>query len=306
MLATDGRYLLEAAGDAPDVEVVEGRQAGPTLVARAAATGAATIAVEATHVTLAGMRVLRAAAADEVGLVETSGLVERLRAVKDGDEIDALRRACEITDAAFDAVVLKLSPGVTEREVVDRLYAAMRAAGAEGAAFGAIVAFGANSAVPHHAPTDRELARGDLVKTDFGARYAGYNADLTRTVVLGRPAEWQREIHAEVGRVQRDGRAAARPGAMPAELDADACREIEAAGYQPRHGLGHGVGLQIHEEPFLTPGSPSGRLEAGMTFTVEPGIYIEGRGGVRIEDTLVLTDAEAQSLTASTRELVEI
>ncbi len=305
-LATDGRYLVQAAAESPDLDVIESRRPAPGLVASCRDAGQSAIGIEAAHVTLAQVRGLHTAADDGVTLVETDGVVEALRAVKDAEEIAALRRACEITDAAFSDVVLKLSPGVTERQVADRLYSAMRAAGAEAAAFDPIVGFGPHSAIPHHQPTDRELGRGDLVKTDFGARYDGYHADLTRTVVLGPAAHWQRELHAQVAGIQQDCRAAATPGALPSQLDTQASDAITAAGYRPAHGLGHGVGLQIHEDPFLTPSSTAGELAPGMVITIEPGIYLEGRGGVRIEDTGVVTAAGFDPLTTVTRDLLEL
>lgn len=306
ILATDGRYLIQAAEQAPDVECIESRTPLSAALAHSRALGLATVGIEAAHLTLAVGQRLRAEAAGDLGLVETSGLVESLRAVKDEGELAALRRACEITDLAFTSVVLALRPGVTEREVADRLFLAMRAAGAEAAAFDSIVAFGSNAAIPHHEPTDRPLERGDLVKTDFGARFAGYHADMTRTVVAGPAAQWQRDVHSEVGRIQEAGVAAALAGASPVDLDRAASSAIESAGYRTFHGLGHGVGLQIHEDPFLTASSTAGPIEPGMVVTVEPGIYLEGRGGVRIEDTLAVTTSGPEVLTRSSRELIEI
>jgi Xaa-Pro aminopeptidase len=305
-LATDARYLLQAAIEAPDLEVVESKRPGPALLASRAERGPAVIGIEASHVTLTELHGLQAAAGETLRLVETDGQVAALRAVKDPDEIAALRRACQITDAAFTDVVLRLAPGVTERQVADRLYAAMRAHGAEAAAFDTIVAFGPNSAIPHHQPTDRELAPGDLIKTDFGARYDGYHADLTRTVVLGPAADWQRELHGQVAEIQRAAVASAVPGAMPGELDAAATAAIQATGHRACHGLGHGVGLQIHEDPYLTATSTAGPLVPGMVITVEPGIYLEGRGGVRVEDTGLITGSGFDPLTRVGRSLVEI
>jgi Xaa-Pro aminopeptidase len=304
-LATDGRYSIQAAEQAPDVECIEARAVGPALVARAVAGGQVSVGFEPDAVTLA-LHDRLSAAAEGGKLVRTEQLVERLRAVKDAAEIDALRVACQITDVAFEQVVLKAQVGVSERDLAFALTTAMRQLGAEADAFDPIVAFGPHSAIPHHPPSDRALATGDFVKTDFGARYAGYHADLTRTVVVGTPAGWQRDLHAAVRAVQAGGRAAATAGASPSNLDRDAHTGIEAAGFRMAHGLGHGVGLQIHEDPFLTPASPAGPLAAGMVLTIEPGGYIEGSGGVRIEDTLVIRDGEPELLTNSPRELIEI
>lgn len=306
VLATDGRYLIQAAEQAPDVTLVEARSVAAGLVERAAEGGARRIGFEPHAVTVAGHDALRSAASS-AEVVASPRLVESLRSIKDAGEIEALTTACQITDAAFNEVVLTARVGVTERELAFALTTTMRRHGAEADSFDSIVAFGPNSAVPHHEPTDRALAAGDLLKTDFGAQYAGYHADMTRTVVVGPAAQWQREIHAVVHEVQSAGRAAAAVGAKPADLDADARAAIEATGHPVSHGLGHGVGLQIHEDPFLTPSSSAGPLAADMVITIEPGLYVEGRGGVRIEDTVaVVADGEPRLLTTSSRELIEI
>jgi Xaa-Pro dipeptidase len=181
----------------------------------------------------------------------------------------------------------------------------MREGGAEAPAFETIVAAGEHSAIPHHEPTDRPLRRGDLLKIDFGARYRGYHADMTRTFVLGEPADWQRDLHALVARAQAAGREALAPGAELPQVDAAARTVIAAAGHGEHfgHGLGHGVGLQIHEAPTIGYAA-TGILADGTPVTVEPGVYLPGQGGVRIEDTLVVRPGGAESLTTASRELV--
>jgi Xaa-Pro aminopeptidase len=144
------------------------------------------------------------------------------------------------------------------------------------------------------------------VKLDFGGRIAGYHSDMTRTVVLGSAADWQRDLHALVASIQAELRAATVPGAVPVELDGVAAERIRAAGHDAAHGLGHGVGLEIHESPFLVPGSTAARLAERVPVTVEPGVYLPGRGGVRIEDTVVVRTGGAESLTTSPRELIEV
>jgi len=239
--------------------------------------------------------------------------VEDLRIVKDDTEIGLLARACEITSSAFDEVVPQIAAGMTERELAVLIDQTMIDAGAEKPAFDTIVASGPNGAIPHHTPSGRPLALGDMITIDCGARYEGYHADMTRTVVLGPPAEWQRDLYALVAAAQRAGIAAAEPGAAVAEVDAAARDVIAEAGHGEHfsHGLGHGVGLEIHEAPMLAHGRP-GRLADRVPITVEPGIYVPGRGGIRIEDTLVVRSAApaaaremlTTTTTATVRELL--
>jgi Xaa-Pro aminopeptidase len=181
----------------------------------------------------------------------------------------------------------------------------MVALGAERPAFDTIVASGPNGAIPHHAPTDRPLRRGDLVTMDFGALYGGYHADMTRTVALGEPAGWQREIYELVAAAQRSGLDAARPGADVGDVDAAARDLIRDAGHGDhfQHGLGHGVGLEVHEAPTIGYGR-TGKLASRVPVTVEPGVYLPGRGGVRIEDVLVVGADGTGLLTTTTRELL--
>src|SRR5437868_4006531 len=284
-LATDGRYALQAAAECPDVEVTVTRSLAPTLVSRAAVGNQVRrLAIEHQHVTLASFAQLQEAAAHALEFVNGEQAVERLRAVKDTEEIAVIAAACRITDETFAAVLNRIRPGVTERDIECELRRLMHERGAE-PAFDSIVAFGPNSAEPHHDPTNRELAAGDLVKLDFGAALDGYHSDMTRTVVCGPPAHWQRELHDLVRVVQEEARALVQPGAVPVELDAAVRARIESTGHDVAHGLGHGVGLEIHESPFLVPGSTAARLVDRVAVTVEPGIYLPGRGGVRIEDT---------------------
>jgi Xaa-Pro aminopeptidase len=306
IFATDGRYLTQAATEVPDLECVDARSCGPALVERAAADGLRRLGIEAAEVTLSLHQELSAKAGEQVDLLAVDPIVERLRAVKDVEELAAIVRACEITDSAFTEITGQLRPGVSERDISWALHVAMRDHGAEDLAFDSIVAFGPHSAIPHHDPSDRELAPGDLVKLDFGARYDGYHADMTRTVVMAPVAEWQQELHGLVRDVQQRCAEATVIGALPRDLDAMAREGITSSGHQVAHGLGHGVGLEIHELPFLSVGSTAGPLVDRVAVTVEPGIYLPGRGGVRIEDTVVVTPDGPTSLTKSPRDLLEI
>jgi Xaa-Pro aminopeptidase len=294
LLATDGRYRTQAAEQAPDLELAIERALGRYLVGQAADSGVRKLGFESNVVTVDGFDVLTSELDERGGeteLVRAAGTVEALREVKDAGELALLRLACEAADAALDDLVARggLRPGRTEREVSRELEALMLDHGADGISFETIVAAGPNSAIPHHRPTDAELAEGDFVKIDFGALVAGYHSDMTRTFVLGKAADWQLEIYQLVADAQRAGREALRPGAGLREVDAAARQLIADAGYGENfgHGLGHGVGLQIHEAPGIGATS-AGTLLAGSVVTVEPGVYLPGRGGVRIEDTLVV------------------
>jgi Xaa-Pro aminopeptidase len=304
--ATDGRYETQAQGEVPDLPHLISRTVAADLAQEAAAQGIRQLGVEAHHLTVTAHAEVQRAAGEQVELVDIGELVERHRTVKDAEELRLLKQACAITDATFSQILGEIRPGVSERELDWRLQAIMREHGAEAPAFDAIVGFGPNSAIPHHQPSDRKLQTGDLVKLDFGARVGGYHADMTRTVVVGQPADWQRELHALVQQVQEQGRRAVRPGAVPGDIDAEVRAAIEAAGKTFQHGLGHGVGLEIHESPLLGPNSTAARLVDRVPVTVEPGVYLPGRGGVRIEDTVVVGPDGAEPLTHSPRDLIEV
>lgn len=290
VLATDGRYRTQAAEQSPDAEVVIERACGPHLTATAAATGVRRLGFESHVVTVDGHALLTKAAGD-VELVRAAGAVEALREVKDAGEIALLRLACEAADAALADLVAAggLRPGRTEKEVGRDLESRMLDHGADGVSFETIVAAGSNSAIPHHRPTDAVLAAGDFVKIDFGALVAGYHSDMTRTFVLAPVAQWQRDLYDLVATAQRLGRQALAPGVSLSGVDGASRQVIADAGFADNfgHGLGHGVGLQIHEAPGIS-ASSAGTLLAGSAVTVEPGVYLPGRGGVRIEDTLVV------------------
>lgn len=299
VLATDSRYRTQAARQAPGLQTVIERACGGHLVQRAATAGARRIGFESHVVTVDGFDALAAELAGQTGeLVRAAGAVEALREVKDTGEVALLRLACEAADAALADLVSGggLRPGRTEKAVARELETLMVERGADGPSFETIVAAGVNSAVPHHRPTDAVLERGDFVKIDFGALVGGYHSDMTRTFVLGRAADWQREIYELVATAQQAGVQAAEQGAELCKVDGAARRIIADAGYAEHfgHGLGHGVGLQIHEAPGIN-SAAAGTLRAGSVVTVEPGIYLAGRGGVRIEDTLVV-DARSPEL----------
>jgi len=240
-------------------------------------------------------------------VVPAPELVEELREVKDDDELAAMREAARIATETLPEVLGGLRAGVTEREVALEIELGMRRLGGNGLAFDPIVAFGEHAAEPHHRPGERALGRGELVTLDFGALVEGYRSDMTRTVVFGTASPRQREVYELVRHAEETGLAALRPGVSCAEVD-QACRRVIAdAGWGDAfgHPSGHGVGLEIHEAPWVRPGG-SGRIAAGTPVTVEPGVYLPGFGGVRIEDLAVVRPDGHELLTTAPRELLEL
>jgi Xaa-Pro aminopeptidase len=305
VLCTDGRYTTQAGRQAPDVELLVERNSAVELARAAVGRGHRRLGFESHDVTVDLHQELAGLGPE---LVTVRRAVEKLRAVKDDEEVALLREACAIADRALADLVTAggLRPGRTELEVGRDLDARVLGHGAHAPSFETIVAAGPNSAVPHHRPTDRVLATGDFVKIDFGAEFGGYHSDMTRTLVLGEPADWQREVYELVRAAQTAGREALAIGAPVKDIDKAARDVIAAAGRAEEfaHGLGHGVGLEIHEAPALSP-LGAGTLADRMAVTVEPGVYLPGRGGVRIEDTLVVRDgAEPDLLTQTTKDLV--
>jgi Xaa-Pro aminopeptidase len=301
---TDGRYTEQARHEVPDLERITCLDGFLESVVRAARRlGVGRLGFESDGLTFRTYEQLRAAAKG-IELVPVSGEVERQRWVKDPDELAALERAQGATDEAFDAVLARLRDGVSERELAFELEAEMRRAGAERPGFDTIVAFGEHAAEPHHEPTGRTLSRGDVVKMDFGGLVDGYHADMTRTVAFGEPPDRLRDVHDLVRSAQQAGIDAVRVGATGAEVDAAARSVIEAAGLGEHftHGLGHGVGLEIHEGPRLGRGSDDA-LPAGAVVTVEPGVYLPGVGGVRIEDMVEVTEQGGRALPRAGKDL---
>jgi Xaa-Pro aminopeptidase len=298
LLFTDSRYTLRAAAEAPGYRVGElanpGRPLAAALADAARELALPRIAFEAAHTSVADHANLAASLGDAVELLPCEGVVEGLRQVKDTAELALLRHAAAITDAAITAVTPQLRPEHGEREAAWMLELAMREGGADEIGFPIIVAAGPNAAMPHYHPGDAPLGEGRPIIIDMGARLAGYHADLTRTIVLGTPDDQFWAIYDIVLEAQRRALAGLRPGALSSDVDALAREHIAAAGYGANfgHGLGHGVGLNIHEGPQLrragpeTAGAP---LQAGMVTSVEPGIYLPGWGGVRIEDLALIT-----------------
>jgi Xaa-Pro aminopeptidase len=305
LLATDSRYTGAARRDASDLDLLEDRFIETKLATEASRRGIKRLAYEAHEMTVERHGELTAAA-DGVATLPFGKKIETLRLVKDAEELEKLQVACRLSDAALAEVLPQIRPGLSERMLATLLDHTMALLGADRPAFDTIVASGPNGAIPHHEPTGRELARGDLVTMDFGALHDGYHADMTRTVAIGAVADWQQEIYDLVALAQEAGVAVLEDGVEAGTVDAVAREVIEAAGHAShfQHGLGHGVGLEIHEAPMLGYGRTS-KLTDRVPVTVEPGVYLPGMGGVRIEDVLVVTAGDrARFLTSTTRELL--
>jgi Xaa-Pro aminopeptidase len=304
VLLTDSRYEEQSRHEVPDLDHrIYPKGFVSPLAELSRARGIGRLGFEAAGVTYKTFRELEEQIEGELRPVEDE--VERLRWTKDPEEIRLIGRAQQIADDAFDRLVGKLAEGVTEREAAFELELAMRELGAERVGFDTILAFGENAAEPHHHPTDRPLGRGDVVKLDFGCVVAGYHSDMTRTVGFGEPPGQLREVYDLVRRAQQAGIEAVRPGVRGGQADEAGRRVIRDAGYGDRfgHSLGHGVGLDIHEGPSLRVGSDD-ELPVGAVVTVEPGIYLPGVGGVRIEDMVEVTADGCRPMPRTTKELV--
>lgn len=304
LLLTDFRYVEQAREQAPAFEIIQCQTAVEGLTRGLGE--AKSVAFESAHTSVEQKREW-----DEglpgVEWVPVTGWVEALRAVKDEGELAAMERAIALTDRAF-AYILDRIEGRTEREIAFDLEFFLRREGAEKLAFSTIVASGPNGALPHAVPSERKVGKGDLVTLDFGAVIDGYCSDMTRTVSVGPAGAREREIYELVLEAQVTGVRAVRPGRTGREVDAEARRVIEAAGYGEHfgHGLGHGVGSEVHEDPPRLSTRSESVLAPGMVTSVEPGVYIPGWGGVRIEDLVVVTQEGCRVLTNSPKELIEV
>lgn len=306
VLFTDFRYTEQAVTEAPQFEV-PAPKSGKVTAAIAAVLRVAdahVVGFEGDYMNLDQYQAYQEGL-EGYDLVSISGLVERLRQIKDAGEIAIMRKAAAITDAGFKHILGYIRAGVRELDVALELEFFLRKQGAEGLAFETIVASGVRSSLPHGHASEKLIENGDLVTLDFGARFQGYCSDMTRTVIMGEPSEKQREIYEVVLEAQLAGVAACRPGLMGKDLDS-VCRDyIAAKGYGDNfgHSTGHGVGLYIHEGPRAAIGSED-VLEPNMMVTIEPGIYLPGWGGVRIEDLVLVTENGCERLSLSPKELI--
>jgi Xaa-Pro aminopeptidase len=309
VLATDFRYTEQAAAQAPDFEIlrISSNLANwfPGLVAD---LGIKKLGFEASDMTFDHHRRLTQLLKREKSparLVPLTGLVEPLRAVKDPAEIGLIERSVAISDAAFNAAEASIRPGLTEKQVAWELEKSLREHGSEPLPFEIIVASGPNAALPHHHPSDRTIREGEPVVIDMGARHGGYASDLSRTICAGRPDDTFRKVYSTVLAAQAAAMSIITSGMTGQRADSTARQVIQKAGYGEAfgHSLGHGVGLAEHELPRLGPGSRE-PLTEGMVFTIEPGIYLSGWGGVRIEDTVVMENGKVRQLSRARKMVV--
>ena len=299
---TDFRYTEQAKLQCPHLEVVTHEQIVWDTIA-SLTQGAEVLFVEESHMTLEHYNQLSEKVKAEVK--GSKNLVEDLRIVKDGDEIALIKEAARITDEAFEEICAIIKPGVTELELARELEFRMKKKGASHVAFDFIVASGKRGALPHGVATDKVIEAGELVTFDIGAVYKGYHSDMTRTVAVGTISSQLQEIYEIVLTAQKEALNAVEAGKTGYEIDKVARDIISEAGYGEYfgHGLGHGVGLDIHEEPRV---SPNGKtvLKQNMGITIEAGIYLPGVGGVRIEDLVVVETTGATRLSLSSKELI--
>lgn len=307
---TDSRYTEQAEQECPGFEIIKWRLPNPDLPETIKSVcdrfDIKKLGFEKDCVSFSLYEKLRNGLGD-VELVGTTRLVEKLRSVKDKDEIERIKKAAEITDKAFDEVLNFIKPGVTERDIERELAYFIRKIGADDIGFPIIVASGENSSKPHAVPSNRPVKVGDFITVDVGSMYNGYRSDMTRTVVLGKASEEQIKIYNAVKKSQEASINIIKAGVKCKLVDKLARDVLKEEGIEGifEYGLGHGVGLEIHEEPSMSPRSLS-TLDEGSVVTVEPGIYLPGWGGVRIEDTVVVTKDGCEIITKSPKQLIVI
>jgi len=308
ILATDFRYVEQAKGESPDFEIIQTKQELrdwlPGLVSD---LGWHKLGFEANFISYDTYHKLSEAIKTRqvnLELVPTTGIVEQLRSIKEPEELGFITKAVELAEAAFEQAKTLIRPGITEKEAAWEIEKFLRQEGSEGMPFEIIVASGTNSALPHAQPTEKIIRSAEPVLIDMGARISGYCSDLSRTLLLGDTDKILWEIHDIVLKAQTTAIERVESGMAASQADRLARSVVEQAGYGDAfgHNLGHGVGLAVHELPTLGPNS-SDSLTDGMVFTIEPGIYLAGQGGVRIEDMVVLENGKARVLTKAKKDL---
>jgi len=302
LLLTDGRYIEAARGVEGVEAVLVDREFGPGIVAVLSQLVDGAVAFEADHLTYARHAALAAAGLE---LVETVAVVLSLRAVKEPAELDEIRRAARVLNDVYGRLAAESLVGRTEKEIAWWFERALHEEGADALAFDVTVASGPNAAFPHHHRGARKIEAGETVVVDAGAKVDSYCSDCTRTFATGPLPGDLRRAYAVCRSAQETSLAAVHAGAGARGLDEIARREIEEGGFDVLHGLGHGVGLEVHELPVMRP-TAEGSLEPANVVTVEPGVYLAGQGGVRIEDLVIVTESGAEVLTPFTKELLTL
>lgn len=306
-LIVDFRYTIQAKEQVfPNIEVIEyEKSVNDTLNTLCLNDKISALGIEGDDVTFSAYRNLQDGLTEVKSFHDLQKKLNDVRIFKDAGEVEKIQKAVDIADMVFEHILPFMKPGVKECDIAAEMEYKMKKLGAKGASFDIIVASGARSALPHGVAGMRELKNGDAVVMDFGAVYEGYCSDITRTVFIGKPSEELLNIYNIVLKAQVEAINKAAAGMTGKELDNIARSIIYGAGYEKcfGHGLGHGVGVEIHERPTVSPKGEE-TLESGMVFTIEPGIYIEGVGGVRIEDMVLLTDEGLKVLTKSTKDLI--
>ncbi|MGI9102267.1 MAG: M24 family metallopeptidase [Terriglobales bacterium] len=308
VLFTDGRYSTQARAETSSTRIVIAK--GPALLAAAQYARQRrlqSISVEAEHMTLATRTALRRALSGKARLRETRGTIEALRVIKDAAELALIRRAVDLGARLLDVALQSIRPGIAEADVAAELEYAARRAGAEAMSFETIVASGPRSALPHGRASSARIPSRGFVVLDFGVILAGYCSDMTRTVHVGKVSATERSLYQAVREAQEAATGAVKAGIACGQVDASARRVLRRAGLARyfTHSTGHGVGLEIHEPPRLGRGQ-SDPLRAGMVVTIEPGAYVAGRGGVRIEDMVLVTERGCDVLTPAPKDLIEL
>lgn len=309
VLFTDGRYTEQARAEVVGARVAIVRKSALSAAAEwlrgRAGRNKLVMGIEGDHLTVAARTLLMRTLSTRVRLRHAAAAVERLRVVKDQEELARLRAAARLGASLFEVALRQVRPGATEVALAAEMEYAARRAGAEAMSFPTIVAAGPRSALPHAHPSANKVPRRGFVLFDFGVILAGYCSDMTRTVCVGRPTAQARRLYHAVLEAQLAALAAIRPGVAVGEVDRAARNVLRGAGLARyfTHSTGHGVGLEIHEAPRVAAGQQE-RLQPGMVITVEPGVYLAKRGGVRIEDTVVVTGSGCEVLTSTSKELI--
>lgn len=306
---TDPRYTEQVSYECPDYTILEWRgtygSVAKAVAAAAEKYGIKTIGYEGTHLTVTQYQEVQAETKAE--LVPADGVIEEFRSIKRPEELHCSRVACDIASRAFERIIKDIRVGMTEKELAARLSLYMVLEGSDTQPYGNILISGARTSLLHGIPSQKAVEYGDLVLMDYGCQYHGYMSDMTRTVVVGRATTKQREVYRLEQQMVEDMEQFLKGGVSASEAYHRSIKAIEGTEYYPYHysGVGHGVGMFVHEVPFMSPVSKD-VIRAGNVMTVEPGIYIPGWGGIRIEDQLLITETGNENLISATKELIEL